>query len=45
MLAIVKAAKGVRASLKYNEQKVEQQQARLLDAHNFWQETISPINR
>ena len=38
MLAIVKAAKSVRASLKYNEQKVEQHQARLLDAHNFWQD-------
>jgi len=38
MLAIVKSAKSVRASLKYNEQKVEQRQARLLDAHNFWQE-------
>jgi hypothetical protein len=37
MLAIVKTAKSIRASLKYNEQKVEQKQAHLLDAHNFWQ--------
>jgi len=35
MLAINEAARDIRSPLQYNEQKVEEGQARLLDAHNF----------
>lgn len=38
MLAIVEAAKSIRGAVQYNEEKVKQEQARFLDAHNFLQE-------
>ena len=38
MLAIVKSSRTIRSCLQYNEQKVNANQALLLDAHNFWQE-------
>ena len=38
MLAIVKTAHSTRTPLKYNEQKIGKDHARLLDAHNFWQQ-------
>jgi hypothetical protein len=38
MLAITESACDIRSPLQYNEQKVEEGQAHLLDAHNFLQE-------
>jgi len=38
MLVIKESAIDIRSPLEYNEQKVENEQARLLDAHNFLQE-------
>jgi hypothetical protein len=38
MLVINEAAQDIRSPLQYNEQKVEEGQAHLLDAHNFLQE-------
>ena len=38
MLAIAKSARSFRVAVQYNEQKVEESQALLLDAHNFLKE-------
>lgn len=38
MLAVTESARSIRSPLEYNEQKVENAQAILLDAHNFLQE-------
>ena len=38
MLAIVEPARSVRGPIIYNEEKVSQEQARFLDAHNFLQD-------
>ena len=40
MLAIVKSARSIRGPLRYNEEKVKLEQARLLEAHNFLQEIV-----
>jgi len=38
MVAIVKSSRSIRRTLRYNEQKVEEDKALFLDAHNYWQE-------
>lgn len=38
MVTIVKSSRSIRRTLLYNEQKVEENKALLLDARNYWQE-------